>query len=45
MVKLVVLIISGSQCWYFSHEPSSLFHQIVVVDLSYKIRDKIRHSI
>ena len=25
---------SGSQCWYFSHEPSSLFHYSVSVDLS-----------
>ena len=25
---------SGSQCWYFSHEPSSLFHHSVLVDLS-----------
>ena len=24
----------GSQCWYFSHEPSSLFHHSVLVDLS-----------
>ena len=23
-----------SQCWYFSHEPSSLFHHSVLVDLS-----------
>ena len=25
---------SGSQCGYFSHEPSSLFHHSVLVDLS-----------
>ena len=25
---------SGSQCLYFSHEPSSLFHHSVLVDLS-----------
>ena len=24
----------GSQCWYFSYEPSSLFHHSVLVDLS-----------
>ena len=25
---------SGSQCLHFSHEPSSLFHYSVLVDLS-----------
>ena len=25
---------SGSQCWYFSHAPSSLFHHSVLVDLN-----------
>ena len=30
----VHLFSSGSQCWYFSHEPSSLFHHSVLVDLS-----------
>ena len=25
---------SGSQCWYISHEPSSLYHHSVLVDLS-----------
>ena len=25
---------SGSQCLYFSHEPSLLFHHSVLVDLS-----------
>ena len=25
---------AGSQCWYFSHEPSSLFHHSVLVDLN-----------
>ena len=34
MVKLMVFLSSGSQCWYFSHEPSSLFHHSVLVDLS-----------
>ena len=28
------LLSSGSQCWYFSHEPSSLFHHSVLVDLN-----------
>ena len=30
----MVFFSSGSQCWYFSHEPSSLFHRSVLVDLS-----------
>ena len=30
----MVFFSSGSQCWYFSHEPSSLFHHSVLVDLS-----------
>ena len=30
----MVFFSSGSQCWYFSHEPSSLFHHRVLVDLS-----------
>ena len=34
MVKLIVFFSSDSQCWYFSHEPSSLFHLNVIVDLS-----------
>ena len=34
MVELMVFFSSGSQCWYFSHEPSSLFHHSVLVDLS-----------
>ena len=25
---------SGSQCWYFSHEPASLFQHSALVDLS-----------
>ena len=29
-----VFFSSGSQCWYFSHELSSLFHHSVLVDLS-----------
>ena len=29
-----VFFSSGSRCWYFSHEPSSLFHHSVLVDLS-----------
>ena len=28
---------SGSQCWYFSNEPSSLFHHSVLVDLSVSV--------
>ena len=28
---------TGSQCWYFSHEPSSLLHHSVLVDLSFSI--------
>ena len=28
----MVFFSSGSQCWYFSHEPSSLFHHSVLVD-------------
>ena len=31
---LMVCFSSGSLCWYFSHEPSSLFHHSVLVDLS-----------
>ena len=31
----MVFFSSGSQCWYFSHEPSSLFHHSVLVDLSF----------
>ena len=34
MVLLMVFFSSGSQCWYFSHEPSALFHHSVLVDLS-----------
>ena len=34
MVSLMVLFGSGSQCWYFSHDPSSLFHCCVLVDFS-----------
>ena len=34
VVYLMVFFSSGSQCWYFSHEPSSLFHHSVLVDLS-----------
>ena len=34
MVKLMVFFSSGSQCWYFSHELSSLLHHGVLVDLS-----------
>ena len=34
MVELMVFLSSGSQCWYFSHEPSSLFHHSVLVDLN-----------
>ena len=34
MVLLMVFFSSGSQCWYFSHEPSSLFHHSVLVDLN-----------
>ena len=34
MVLLMVFFSSGSQCWYFSHESSSLFHHSVLVDLS-----------
>ena len=34
MVELMVFVSSGSQCWYFSHEISSLFHYSVLVDLS-----------
>ena len=30
---------SGSLYWYFSHEPSSLFHHSVSVDLSVSIYD------
>ena len=30
----MVFFSSGSQCLYFSHEPSSLFHHSVLVDLS-----------
>ena len=33
MVYLMVFFNSGSQCWYFSQEPSSLFHHSVLVDL------------
>ena len=29
-----VFFSSGSQCWYFSHEPSALFYHSVLVDLS-----------
>ena len=29
----MVFFSSGSQCWYFSNEPSSLFHHSVLVDL------------
>ena len=28
---------NGSQCWYFSHEPSSLFHHSVLVDLNVSV--------
>ena len=28
---LMVFFSSGSQCWFFSHEPSSLFHRSVLV--------------
>ena len=31
---LMVFFSSGSQCWYFSHKPSSLFHHSVLVDLN-----------
>ena len=31
---LMVFFSSGSQYWYFSHEPSSLFYHSVLVDLS-----------
>ena len=31
---IMVFFSSGSQCWYFSHEPSSLFHHRVLVDLN-----------
>ena len=34
VVKLMVFFSSDSQCWYFSHEPSSLFHHSVFVDLN-----------
>ena len=34
VVQLMVFFSSGSQCWYFGHEPSSLFHHSVLVDLS-----------
>ena len=34
MVKLMVFFSSGSQCWCFSYEPSSMFHRGVLVDLS-----------
>ena len=34
---LMVFFSSGSQCWYFSHEPSSLFHHCVLVDLSVSV--------
>ena len=34
MVLLMVFFSSGWQCWYFSHEPSSLFHHSVLVVLS-----------
>ena len=34
VVELMVFFSSGSQCWYFSHEPSSLFQHSVLVDLS-----------
>ena len=34
MVYLMVFFSSGSQCKYFNHEPSSLFHHSVLVDLS-----------
>ena len=30
----MVFFSSGSQCWYFSHEPSSLFHHSALVGLS-----------
>ena len=33
----MVFFSSGPQCWYFSHEPSSLFHHSVLVDLSVSI--------
>ena len=28
------VVFTGSQCWYLSHEPSSLIHHSVFVDLS-----------
>ena len=37
MVYQMGFFSSGSQCWYFSHEPSSLFHHSVLVDLSVSI--------
>ena len=30
----MVFFSSGSQCWYFSHETSSLFHHSVLVDFT-----------
>ena len=32
-----MVLTNGSQFWYFSHEPSSLFHHGVLVDLSVSI--------
>ena len=42
MVELVVFFSSGSQCWYFSHEPSSFFHHSVLVDLS-ALKELVNH--
>ena len=33
---------SGSQCWYFSHDPSSLFHYSVLVDFSVSMMMHLR---
>ena len=30
----MVFFSSGSQCWYFRHTPSSLFHHSGLVDFS-----------
>ena len=38
----MVFLSSGSQCWYFSNEPSSLFHHSVLVDLNVSVMMETR---
>ena len=39
----MVFFSSGSPCWYFSHESSSLFHHIDLVDLSDALTELVNH--